>query len=81
MRMPFSSQEFFAVFGRYNEAVWPLQILFVVIGVAAAAGVWLRIRHVSTVAVSFLAILWAWMGVVYHGMFFRPVTRWTCAWT
>jgi hypothetical protein len=25
MRPPFTVQEFFAVFARYNEAVWPMQ--------------------------------------------------------
>ena len=29
MRPPFSSDQFFGVFARYNEVMWPLQLLLV----------------------------------------------------
>lgn len=73
MSLPFSPEEFFDVFRRYNDGVWPAQFLLIGLGLAAA---WLSFRpqpgsdrFVSGV----LALLWAWMGVVYHLAFFRSI--------
>lgn len=35
MELPFTTDEFFGVFGRYNEALWPAQVFLV--GLAFAA--------------------------------------------
>jgi hypothetical protein len=75
MRLPFSSEQFFEVFGRYNEAVWPAQaglLLLALIAVAAAvrgSGSGRPRRIVAAI----LALLWAWMGLVYHIGFFRQI--------
>jgi hypothetical protein len=71
--LPFTVDEFFAVFRHYNEAVWPAQIPLTAL---AAAGVWLTVRQhdgdVRRVS-AILALLWFWMAVVYHATFFRAV--------
>lgn len=73
MRLPFTLDQFLDVFGRYNEAVWPVQLLLLAMAaVAIAAGV-RGGRSGSRVASAVLAILWIWMGVVYHAVFFRPI--------
>ena len=73
MNLPFTPQQFFGVFGRYNEAVWPLQVAFVAIAVVAATGVWVRPARFSRFTVLVLAALWLWVAVVYHAIFFRPI--------
>src|SRR5512133_1186887 len=73
MRVPFTLDQFLDVFGRYNEAVWPLQLLLLAMAAVAIAAAVRGGRSGSRVASAILAILWIWMGVVYHAVFFRPI--------
>jgi hypothetical protein len=75
LRLPFSSEQFFQVFVRYNEAVWPaplvlfaLAILALVFGVRNDPGDGRRISAI-------LAALWLWIAVVYHVAFFAAINR------
>jgi hypothetical protein len=71
--MPFTQEEFFQVFALYNAAMWPLQILFYVAGVAAVALTY-RQSRASTATISFvLALMWMINGVAYHWSFFAAV--------
>lgn len=73
MNLPFDAAEFFAVFARYNRAVWPAPLLLLGTGVFAV-GMAMRSRPWSDRVVSaILAVLWIWMGVVYHIGFFRAI--------
>jgi hypothetical protein len=61
------------VFARYNQAVWPAQLLFYLL---AGAVLWRARRpraRSGQVVAGVLAFLWAWMAVVYHWTFFRPI--------
>ena len=71
--MPFTSAEFFATLSAYNSAVGPLPLVLV-LGVLFLTMSALR-GHRRGVAVVYLGLagLWAWMGIVYHWMYFRPV--------
>ena len=45
MSLPFTPEQFFAAFGRYNEAVWPMQIVLngaalLCVGLLFRPGVW-----------------------------------------
>lgn len=73
MSLPFTRTEFFEVFVRYNEAVWPLQLALYALGLAALALAFSRGRHSGRAISLVLALLWAWMGAVYHLGFFRLV--------
>jgi hypothetical protein len=71
--LPFTPSEFFAVFARYNDAVWPVQVVFIL---AAAVAVFALRRSNGTRTrpmLALLALLWLWMGIVYHALFFRPI--------
>lgn len=75
MNLPFTPDEFFEVFRRYNNAVWPAQggltalaVLAVVLAVRATSN---AARGVSGI----LAILWFWMAIVYHWAFFTSINR------
>ena len=71
MDLPFSSREFFEVFGRYNTAVWPAQLFLY--GIAAVI-VTQVIRHERFgLSLGLLGVLWLWVGVVYHVMFFSRI--------
>lgn len=71
--MPFSRAEFFEVFARYNETVWPAQILLYALAIGAVVSVRSKSAGASRIAFGILAILWLWTGVVYHAAFFAAI--------
>ena len=73
MRPPFSAEQFFGVFVRYNEAVWPLQILLVTAAIVLVI-VALAAPRRSRVVVAGLAALWAYSALAYHVAFFAALT-------
>jgi hypothetical protein len=71
--MPFSAAEFLDVFRHYNEAVWPAQWVLAIAALAVIVAA-LRARdHGGRTPLLFLAVLWAWMAVAYHLLFFRDI--------
>jgi hypothetical protein len=72
--MPFTLEEFLAVFRAYNEAVWPTQWVLVALAAVAVVFAW-RGRPADRRQVSaILALLWLWVAAAYHFAFFRTVT-------
>ena len=71
--LPFTTEDFLGVFAAYNRAVWPTQIILVVLGVLLAVVAYRRTRHAARWTAAGLAGLWAWMGAVYHLGFFYEV--------
>jgi hypothetical protein len=75
MKLPFPIEQFLGVFKKYNIAVFPAQLLLVllaacVIYFAARTNKW------SGKAISFiLAGLWLWVGAVYHIGFFSVINK------
>lgn len=72
MQAPFTTEQFLEVILRYNEAVWPMQIvLYILAGVL----IWHAARQAGRDrwATLILAILWVWMGVAYHWLFFTAI--------
>jgi hypothetical protein len=73
MQLPFTVEEFFGVFGEYNEALWPAQVLLLGLALVAVA-LALKPRRWSGVVISaILAFLWAWLAVAYHLSFFTRI--------
>ncbi|HYV91648.1 MAG TPA: DUF6064 family protein [Chitinophagales bacterium] len=73
MRTPFTVDQFLEVFKNYNQAVFPLQILFYLIGVFA---IYLAVKPNSKsdkIVAAILSFFWLWMGVVYHLIFFTAI--------
>jgi hypothetical protein len=73
MNLPFSREQFFEVFGRYNEGVMPLQLGLFLLALTAFAEMVVRRPRSDRVVSAILAGLWAWMGIVYHFVYFAPV--------
>lgn len=71
--LPFTTEQFLNVFQSYNEFVWPMQIVLVVGALALAAlPIWKPSFSNRLIAVG-LAVLWLWMGVVYHLLHFTTI--------
>lgn len=73
MRLPFTVDQFFEVFRQYNEAVWPLQLLFNVLAIVTLALAVTNHRRNSAGVPAILAVLWLWMGVVYQLTYFAKI--------
>jgi hypothetical protein len=73
MNLPFTVDQFLAVFEQYNQTVWPFQILSNLLAIFVIAFAVKRIPHTDKIISAILAILWLWIGVVYHLIFFSPI--------
>lgn len=75
MNIPFTTNQFLDIFESYNNSIRPLQILF---NLSAIVCIILIIRNSSytnkIVSVT-AALLWLWMGVVYHLIFFTAINK------
>ncbi len=75
MKTPFTLDQFFDVFRDYNETVFPMQVIFYLIGIAA---IYLTIKTTARsdkIISGILAFLWLWMGIVYHLVFFKVINK------
>ena len=72
--LPFTREQFLAVFAHYNVAIWPLQVVAALLGIAIVVALLLR-RSLAGIRVAGtgLALMWLWTGVVYHGVFFARI--------
>jgi len=71
--LPFTAEQFFEVFARYNRAVWPMQVVLVLLAVAALALAVRPNRLSDRLVAGILSILWLWMGLAYHLAFFARI--------
>ena len=76
--LPFSVEDFFAVFSDYNEHVWPAQWLLHAIAVAILLLPVSRVASRDRIAFGLLAFLWVWMAGAYHLAHFSEVNPAAC---
>ena len=75
MKLPFTVEQFLEIFKSYNQAIYPLQIIFYML---AALVIFLSIRKItnsSRIINGILAFLWLWMGIVYHLFYFSQINK------
>lgn len=75
MKTPFTVEQFLEVFRNYNESVFPMQVFFYLVSFLV---VYLAIRPGSRsdrIINVILALLWLWMGIVYHLIFFTAINK------
>ena len=75
MKPPFTLQQFLEVFTSYNEGVFPMQVLFYLMG---AIAIYLALKpnaHSDKIISSIMAFFWLWMGVVYHLIYFTDINK------
>lgn len=73
MRLPFTTEAFFDVFRRYNEAVWPAQWALVALALVVLVAAHRERGAARRLAPAGLAALWLWMAVAYHARFFTAI--------
>lgn len=74
MQLPFTTEQFYAVFRAYNTTLWPAQLALLALAVVALALVtWPRRWSGAGISV-ILALLWIWMALAYHLSFFTTIS-------
>ncbi len=75
MNPPFSAEQFLEIFRVYNQAVFPTQLAIYLLG---GISVYLGIKPNALsdkIITLILGLLWLWMGIVYHIIFFTAINK------
>ena len=75
MKIPFTTEQFFGIFERYNIAVFPAQWIILLLGIASLVLLHSRVQSKSKIIGCFLGLLWIWIGTVYHIAFFSEIAK------
>ena len=78
MKIPFTVEQFFDVFGTYNTAIWPAQVLAYLLGIIALATAFRETKLSGRIVSGILAFFWIWMGAFYHIVHFSVIN--SAAW-
>lgn len=73
MRIPFTVEQFFDIFGTYNTAIWPAQVLAYGLGMVALALAFRESQMSTRIISGILALFWTWMGIFYHIVHFSVI--------
>jgi uncharacterized protein DUF6064 len=73
--LPFTRDEFIAVFAAYNSAIWPAQIVAYILGFVAVMLLARHGRDSGRLIACMLALSWFWTGIVYQWVFFARINR------
>lgn len=71
--LPFTVDEFLDVFAQYNQAIWPMHIVAYILGIAALVLLVKKTPYSDRAISVILAFFWAWVGIVYHIMYFSTI--------
>jgi hypothetical protein len=71
--LPFTQQQFFAVFAGYNLGIWPVQIAAYLLGVVAVVALLHPSRTADRIVAAVLAAMWLWTGIAYHALHFSRI--------
>jgi hypothetical protein len=66
-------QQFFAMFGRANSALWPMLIVWYLAAIGAVILALLGRGLASRLIAGFLAAYYVWVGVVFHAIYYRTL--------
>jgi hypothetical protein len=75
MKLPFTADQFLEVFRYYNQSIFPLQILFYFLAIAAIFLSIKKIAFADRLINAILSFFWIWMGLIYHFKFFSSINK------
>lgn len=74
--IPFTSEVYYRLIERVNEAFWPLHFVAIILGLAALILAW---RGRSKIALALLAPAWIFSGIVFHLNYYAEI-NWAAPW-
>jgi len=75
MLLPFTPDQFLAVFAAYNLAVWPAQLVAYLIALGMVLALLQHTGWTDRIIGAGLGLMWIWTGVAYHLLFFASVNK------
>lgn len=75
MNLPFTHEQFIALFANYNQRTWPAQLAAYLLAAGALLALHRAWRHRDALVLSVLALMWAWTGIAYHWLFFSRINQ------
>ena len=75
MKTPFTTEQFFSVFEKYNRAIFPVQIILFLLVVFALIAIGSKIKQKDKFVSGILGFLWLWIGIAYHISFFSGINK------
>ncbi len=73
MKMPFTTEQFFDLFEKYNVTVYPAQLIIGLLGLLAILLLHSAWRYRHKFIGGYLGLLWIWIGFAYHITFFTEI--------
>lgn len=75
MNIPFSTEEFFQVIENYNRAMFPIQLVILLLAIAGIVLLFTKHSGSNRFNSGFLGFLWMWSGSVYHLIYFTEINK------
>jgi hypothetical protein len=69
----FPAEQFMNVLIKYNTAIWPMQVVAYILGIAILFLVVKKTKYSSRISSVMLSFLWLWNGIVFFLFYFGPV--------
>lgn len=73
--LPFTPEQFLAVFVSYNNAIWPVQVAAYLLGGVAVVLSFRQTPGSDRAVAGILAAMWLWTGVFYHAVWFAVINK------
>jgi hypothetical protein len=75
MKFPFTTEQFFAVFEKYNTTIFPVQILIFLLGCFILFLVCTKKNNLDKFIGYLIGCIWLWTGIAYHILFFTAINK------
>ena len=75
LKTPITTDKFFSIFEKYNNSIFPVQIILFLLSICEFIAIGSRFRQKDKFVAGFLGVLWLWMGIGYHIAFFSGISR------
>jgi len=75
MKIPFTTEQFFEIIEKYNVALFPLQLVIILLGILSVILLHSSKNYKNKFIGSFLGFLWIWIGIAYHLVFFTAINK------
>lgn len=75
MLLPFTPDQFLAVFAAYNLAVWPAQLVAYLLSLGMVLALLRPTHWTHRIVGAGLGLMWVWTGIAYHALFFAPINK------
>jgi hypothetical protein len=75
MRLPFTIDQFLGIFEKYNLAVWPMQVVLVLVAVLVLFLALRKFGYSDKIISMILGFFWLWIGIAYHLAYFTAINK------